>query len=122
MQEGSERNPPAFHSFLKGNKMSQLTKQELLEEAKKQSEALERIGRWRTYAMVLSAIGVAVAYMGFTGNQHRIAIGVTGIVLIVIGVAFAVICNLGIRTGRDNVEKILNAAEKGQNDSDLNKE
>ena len=102
--------------------MSQLTKQELLEEAKKQSEALERISRWRTYAMVLSAIGVAVAYMGFTGNQHRIALGAAGIVLIVAGVAFAVICNLGIRTGRDNVEKILNAAEKGHNDGDLKKE
>ena len=102
--------------------MSQLTKQELLEEAKKQSEALERISRWRTYAMVLSAIGVAAAYMGFTGNQNRIAIGVTGVVLIVVGVAFAVICNLGIRTGRDNVEKILNAAEKGLNDGDLKKE
>ena len=53
--------------------MSQLTKQELLEEAKKQSEALVRISRWRTYAMVLSAIGVAVTYMGFAGTQHRIA-------------------------------------------------
>ena len=119
MQEGSERDPPVFHSFLKGFKMSQLTKQELLEEAKKQSKALERISRWRTYAMVLSAIGVAVAYMGFTGNQHRTAVGGTGIVLIAAGVAFAVICNLGIRTGRDNVEKILNAAEKGPNDSDF---
>ena len=79
--------------------MSQLTKQELLEEAKKQSEALVRISRWRTYAMVLSAIGVAVTYMGFAGTQHRIAVGVTGIVLIAAGVAFAVICNLVIRTG-----------------------
>ena len=102
--------------------MPQLTKQELLEEAKKQSEALARISRWRTYSMVLAAIGVAVVYMGFTGNQHKVAIGVTGIVLIVAGTAFAIICNLGIRTGRDNVERILNAAEKGQNDSVLNKE
>ena len=45
--------------------MAQLSKKELLEEAKKQSEALKRISRWRTYAMVLSAIGVAAAYMGF---------------------------------------------------------
>lgn len=92
--------------------MAELNKQELLEEARKQSEALQRIGRWRTYSMVLSAIGVAVAYMGFTGNAHRIAIGVTGIVLILIGLVFAVVCNLGIRTGRENVERILNAAEK----------
>ena len=91
--------------------MSQLTKQELLEEAKKQSEMLERIGRWRTYALVLSATGVAVAYMGFTGSFHPVAVGVTGIVIIVAGVAFAVFCNFGIRTGRENVERILKAAE-----------
>ena len=94
--------------------MAQFSKKELLDEAKKQSEALARISRWRTYSMVLSAIGVAVAYMGFTGNSYRIPIGVTGIVLIVLGVAFAVVCNLGIRTGRENVERILNAAEKKQ--------
>ena len=91
--------------------MAQLSKKELLEEAKKQSEMLERIGRWRTYALVLSATGVAVAYMGFTGSFHPVAVGVTGIVIIVAGVAFAVFCNFGIRTGRENVERILKAAE-----------
>ena len=91
--------------------MAQLSKKELLEEAKKQSEILERIGRWRTYALVLSATGVAVAYMGFTGSFHPVAVGVTGIVIIVAGVAFAVFCNFGIRTGRENVERILKAAE-----------
>lgn len=95
--------------------MAALSKKELLEEAKKQSDALERISRWRTYSMVLSAIGVVVAYMGFTGSaQHRIAIGVTGVSVLLIGVAFAVVCNLGIRTGRENVERILNAAENGK--------
>ena len=91
--------------------MAQLSKKELLEEEKKQSEMLERIGRWRTYALVLSATGVAVAYMGFTGSFHPVAVGVTGIVIIVAGVAFAVFCNFGIRTGRENVERILKAAE-----------
>lgn len=92
--------------------MAQLSKKELLEEAKKQSEALARIGRWRMYAMVLSAIGVAVAYMGFTGSEHHIAVGVTGVVLILTGVVLAVIFNMVIRTGRDNIERILKAAEK----------
>ena len=93
--------------------MAELSKKELLEEAKKQSEALERIGRWRTYSMVLSAIGVVVAYMGFTGSaKYHIAIGAAGAAVILIGMAFAIICNLGIRTGRENVERILNAAEK----------
>ena len=93
--------------------MAELSKKELLEEAKKQSEALERISRWRTYSMVLSAIGVVVAYMGFTGSaKYHIAIGAAGAAVILIGMTFAIICNLGIRTGRENVERILNAAEK----------
>ena len=93
--------------------MAELSKKELLEEAKKQSEALERISRWRTYSMVLSAIGVVVAYMGFTGSaKYHIEIGAAGAAVILIGMAFAIICNLGIRTGRENVERILNAAEK----------
>lgn len=63
--------------------------------------------------MVLSAIGVVVAYMGFTGSaKYHIAIGAAGAAVILIGMAFAIICNLGIRTGRENVERILNAAEK----------
>ena len=93
--------------------MAELSKKELLEDAKKQSEALERISRWRTYSMVLSAIRVVVAYMGFTGSaKYHIAIGAAGAAVILIGMAFAIICNLGIRTGRENVERILNAAEK----------
>ena len=63
--------------------MAELSKKELLEEAKKQSEALERISRWRTYSMVLSAIGVVVAYMGFTGSaKYHIAIGAAGAAVI----------------------------------------
>ena len=75
--------------------MAQLSKQELLEEAKKQSEMLERISRWRTYSLVLS-------------------VGVTGIVIIVAGMAFSIFCNFGIRTGRENVERILRAAENSK--------
>ena len=51
--------------------MAQFSKRELLDEAKKQSEALARISRWRTYFMVLSAIGVAVLYMGLTGSWNK---------------------------------------------------
>jgi hypothetical protein len=36
------------------------------------------------------------------------------VIVLLIGVAFAVVCNLGSRTGRENVERILNAAENGK--------
>jgi hypothetical protein len=52
--------------------------------------------------------------MGFTGSFHPIAVGVTGIVIIVAGMAFSIFCNFGIRTGRENVERILRAAENSK--------
>ena len=94
--------------------MAQLSKKELLEDAKKQSEMLERIGRWRTYSMVVSAIGVVIAYMGFTGNFYPVVVGSAGVVVILAGLAFAAFCNFGIRTGRENVERILKAAESSE--------
>lgn len=111
---GSLGNPlsPVCNDPGKDVVMAELTKKELLEEAKKQSEALERISRWRTYSMILSAIGVAVLYAGLTGSWNKWVTCGIGAVLIVVGLAFAIVCNLGIRTGRDNVEKLLNAAEK----------
>ena len=51
--------------------MAQLSKQELLEEAKKQSEMLERISRWRTYSLVLSAIGVAECRENTQGSREQ---------------------------------------------------
>ena len=53
--------------------MAQLSKQELLEEAKKQSEMLERIGRWRTYSLVLSAIGLGSFLLSQTGEAKEAA-------------------------------------------------
>lgn len=92
--------------------MAQFSKEQLLDEAKKQSEALKRISVWRTCFMVLSAVGVAIAYMGFTGSGHRMFVGIAGIALIFVGLIPAIICNMAIRAGRENVEKILNAVEK----------
>ena len=92
--------------------MAQFSKEQLLDEAKKQSEALKRISVWRTCFMVLSAVGVAIAYMGFAGSGHRMFVGIAGIALIFVGLIPAIICNMAIRAGRENVEKILNAVEK----------
>ena len=52
---------------------------------------------------------------GFIAIQvNPIAVGVTGIVIIAAGMAFSIFCNFGIRTGRENVERILRAAENSK--------
>ena len=55
-----------------------LSSSQLMQEAKRQSEALKMIGRWRA-----------------------------------LGMAAAILCDMGIRNGRRKVEKILDAAQGG---------
>ena len=45
--------------------MNIIEKNNLIIEAERQSEALKRIARWRSMALLVSAIGIAVAFMGF---------------------------------------------------------
>lgn len=58
-----------------------------------------------------SAIGVALSYAGFGAADQMIWLGVTGIVFIIFGFVGAAILNLGIKNGRQNVNRILNAIE-----------
>ena len=84
----------------------------LRDEAEQQTRALMRIGRWRSAAVGLSAVGVVLAYMGFAGADRNLFLGIPGIALIVIGAACAVILNQGLRNGRRNVEKMLGILER----------
>lgn len=84
---------------------------ELLQEAKRQSEALKMIGRWRTIGFVVSAIGAVLLYGGITRAQNNIPLMAAGAVIAAAGLIAAIVCDLGIRNGRRNVEKILQAAE-----------
>lgn len=63
--------------------------------------------------MLLSAIGIVLTFMGFGRNNINIIYGITGILIILTGSVLAVILNLGIRNGKANVEKILDAIRRG---------
>ena len=47
-------------------------------------------------------------YGGFAGIQKHLFLGIPGIVLILAGFGSAAVCNLGLKNGRRNVEKMLN--------------
>ena len=85
---------------------------QLMQEAKRQSEALKMIGRWRTIGFVVAAVGAVLLYNGLTGGGRSIPLIVFGTVVVAIGMAAAILCDMGIRNGRRNVEKILDAAQR----------
>lgn len=92
--------------------MKKLGKKELLAEAAAQKKALVTIKKWLAYAIGASTVGLALALFGFVGESSHTAIGIFGIVLLVISLISALLINLGLKRGSRNVENILSAAEK----------
>ena len=91
--------------------MDSKEKNRLSQEAKLQTRALEQIYRWKTFALFVSAIGVALAYAGFTGAQRNLFFAIPGVLLILSGFGSAAVFNLGLRNGKRNVEKIWKILE-----------
>lgn len=87
-------------------------KKRMMKEAEMQLEALKKINKWKLYAIAFSAIGVALTYAGMAGDSRHLFLGIPGIIFIIAGTAAAFLLNLGLRNGRRNVERILNAVEK----------
>jgi len=83
-------------------------KNRLSKEVKLQTNALQRISRWKTTAIALSTLGVALTYAGFASESSHLFFGISGILLILLGTAGAVVLNLGLKNGKRNVEKMLN--------------
>ncbi len=88
--------------------MNAMERNRLSQEAGLQIKALKQINRWKLTALLVSAVGAACAYGGFAGIQKHLFLGIPGIVLILAGFGSAAVCNLGLKNGRRNVEKMLN--------------
>lgn len=89
--------------------MNAAEKRRLSKEAEMQMEALKKINRWKIGAIGASAIGVGMTYAGFFGAQRNLFLGIPGIAVVLLGISCAVVLNLGLKNGRRNVEKILDA-------------
>lgn len=94
--------------------MNALEKENLISETKMQTAALRRINTWKKLAIIVSAVGVAVAYAGFSGTPSHLFLGILGIFLTIVGFAAAALFNLGIKNGRRNVEKMICAIDGGR--------
>lgn len=91
--------------------MNAKEKERLSKEAGMQIAALKKIRVWRTIAIALSTLGVAVVYANMAGESGNLICGILGISLIVISIVCAAVLNLGLKNGRRNVEKILDILE-----------
>lgn len=90
--------------------MRELNRKELINEAEMQSKALKMISRWRAGAMLIASVGILLAYVGFSASPSNLFLGIAGIVVVLAGALAAVTLNVGIHNGRENVEKLLDAA------------
>ena len=83
---------------------------DLIKEAQMQTAALRRIASWRTIAVVISGIGVVIAWFGiYKSNGVYIT---AGVLLAVAAMFIAMTLHRGITNGRRNVERILDAVER----------
>lgn len=94
--------------------MNAVEKNSLKKEAQLQIKALKKIDLWRTIAIAISTFGVAITYAGCAGRFPHLFLGILGIIMILFGVAGAVVFNLGLKNGRRNVEKMLNILGEGE--------
>lgn len=89
--------------------MNTIEKRYLKNEVEMQLKALRKISIWKTIAIAVSTLGVAITYAGVSGTPHSLFLGILGAAVIIIGAGAALVLNLGLKNGRRNVEKMLHA-------------
>lgn len=87
-------------------------KKQMMYEAAMQNKMLLNLSKWFRNAMILSSVGVIIAYYGLSGSGTKFAFGILGVLFTVICVIACLIINLAIRNGRKNVNHILELINK----------
>ena len=83
-----------------------LSREQALDEARKQKEALAKIGGWRRWLFLLTASLGAMAVLGFQ-MEGWLALGVFAAIAAAVSLGLTFLVDLSIRNGRRNVERIL---------------
>lgn len=88
---------------------SNWTRDDLIREAKLQTDAIQRLNVWLRIGYSLLAVGFILGYWGFYGGGGA-AFGALGVVLLVIGAILSVVLKVGTTNAKKNVRNILVAA------------
>lgn len=85
-----------------------LSRDDLIREAKMQTDAIQRLNVWLRLGYSLVAIGFLVGMWGMQGGPGW---GVpAGIVCLVVGTPLSIVLKVGTTNAKKNVERILEAA------------
>ena len=91
--------------------MTKAEKEAWLKEAKMQMQAIATLEKYNMASLATAGVGAALCYFAVTAaNRHPLFI-VCSLILAIFGAVSSMVLNLGIRNGKRNVEKILNAVE-----------
>lgn len=88
---------------------SNWTRDDLIREARLQTDAIQRLNVWLRIGYSLLAIGFIVGYWGFYGGGGT-GFGVLGAVLLVVGALVSAVLKVGTSNAKKNVRAILAAA------------
>lgn len=87
---------------------SRWTRQDIIKEAKMQSDALARLGVWKRLAYSLVAVGFVLGIWG--ANVAATPAVVAAVICLVVGIPASAVLTVGINHGKRNVENMLTAA------------
>lgn len=89
--------------------MTTQTRAQQLKEIEFQTQMLNNLKKWIRNLIILSSIGIILAYWGL-GAQSKmpfIVFGVVGVIITIISVILCVVIGLGIKRGKENIDKII---------------
>lgn len=85
------------------------TREDLIREAKLQTDAIQRLNVWLRLGYSLVAAGFIVGYWGFYGDGGT-GFGVLGVVMLVLGAIASVVLKVGTTNAKKNVKALMAAA------------
>lgn len=88
---------------------SNWTRDDLVKEAKLQTDAIQRLNVWLRIGYSLVALGFILGYWGFYGGGGT-GFGALGVVLLVLGAIVSAVLKVGTTNAKKNVRNILAAA------------
>ena len=88
---------------------SNWTRDDLIREAKLQTDAIQRLNVWLRIGYSLLAVGFILGYWGFYGGGGT-GFGALGIVVLVIGALLSLVLKVGTTNAKKNVKAIMAAA------------
>lgn len=91
--------------------MTKAEKEAWLKEAKMQMQAIATLEKYNMGCLAVAGVGAALCYFSITAADRNPFFIVCSLLLAIAGAVCSMVLNLGIRNGKKNVEKILNAVE-----------